>query len=123
MKEWAKQNQLVLRQISMKNRNPNNAPLPDELSILESFENNPNQRVTIKRSVFKSETGRMIYLRIPVTESCFACHGDKDSRPDFVKEKYPEDKAYDFKVNDLRGVYALFLREDVKLSSLRYNNY
>lgn len=38
-----------------------------------------------------------------------ACHGTKTSRPAFVKQNYPDDKAFDFKVGDLRGMYAVDL--------------
>lgn len=45
---------------------------------------------------------------IYVEKSCLACHGEKDARPAFIVEKYPEDKAYGFKEGDFRGViYAL----------------
>jgi hypothetical protein len=40
-----------------------------------------------------------------------ACHGTKLSRPAFIKENYPNDKAFDFKSGDLRGMYAVFLPE------------
>ncbi len=43
--------------------------------------------------------------------SCLACHGSKASRPTFVKENYSDDKAFDFKVGDLRGMYAVYLPE------------
>lgn len=43
--------------------------------------------------------------------SCLACHGMKTSRPNFVKESYPDDRAFEFKVGDLRGMYAVFIPE------------
>ncbi|MFO8099786.1 MAG: hypothetical protein R6T83_09240 [Salinibacter sp.] len=30
-------------------------------------------------------------------------------RPDFVKEGYPDDRAYGFEPGDLRGIYAVFV--------------
>jgi hypothetical protein len=49
--------------------------------------------------------------RIDVEPSCLACHGTKASRPAFVKENYPADRAFDFKAGDLRGMYAVFIPE------------
>jgi hypothetical protein len=54
-------------------------------------------------------TGVNYYRRINVVPSCMACHGTKASRPAFVKENYPSDKAVNFKVGDLRGMYAVFI--------------
>jgi hypothetical protein len=44
-----------------------------------------------------------------VESSCLACHGARDARPAFVKESYPQDKAFAFKAGDLRGAYSVFL--------------
>jgi len=45
------------------------------------------------------------YMRpISVKQACIACHGSKDKRPKFIVEKYPNDRAFDFKVGDLRGM-------------------
>ena len=49
--------------------------------------------------------------RINVEPSCLACHGTKASRPAFIKANYPDDKAFDFTVGDLRGMYAVHLPE------------
>ncbi len=38
-------------------------------------------------------------------------HGSKDSRPAFVKDNYPADRAFNFKPGDLRGMYAVFVPE------------
>nr|WP_255108438.1 DUF3365 domain-containing protein [Synechococcus sp. RedBA-s] len=43
--------------------------------------------------------------------SCLACHGTKANRPAFVMENYPDDKVFDFKVGDLRGMDAVFIPE------------
>lgn len=44
--------------------------------------------------------------------ACLACHGEKDSRPEFIKEKYPDDRAYGFKKGDLRGVISVLIPLD-----------
>ena len=49
------------------------------------------------------------YRRINVESSCLACHGGRNARPQFIKDKYPQDLAFDFNVGDLRGMYSVFI--------------
>jgi hypothetical protein len=35
----------------------------------------------------------------------------KNNRPEFIKNKYPQDLAFDFKEGDLRGMYSVFIPE------------
>jgi hypothetical protein len=44
-----------------------------------------------------------------VRETCMPCHGTRDSRPDSIKESYTLDRAYNFAVGDLRGVFSVFV--------------
>ncbi len=55
--------------------------------------------------------GYRYFRRIVVEQACLACHGPKDDRPQFVKDGYPEDRAYDFEVGDLRGLYSVFVED------------
>ncbi len=56
--------------------------------------------------------GVRYFRRIAVEEACLACHGAKEERPEFVKQGYPEDRAYGFEVGDLRGLYSVFIAEE-----------
>ncbi len=55
--------------------------------------------------------GLNYYRRINVEPSCLACHGTKASRPAFIKDNYPDDKAFDLAVGELSGMYAVYLPE------------
>lgn len=61
------------------------------------------------RTAMDGKSGTRYFRRIVVREACMACHGTMDSRPDFIKSGYPRDRAYNFKVGDLRGVYSVFI--------------
>lgn len=93
-----------IRHAAAKNRNPAFAATPEEVKILEAFDkdrsiNDRWDTVEIEGKKF------MRYMRpIFVEEACLACHGPREKRPKFIVEKYPDDKAYDFKVKDLRGM-------------------
>ena len=51
------------------------------------------------------------FRRITVRSACLECHGRKEKRPAFVRERYPEDRAFGFERGDLRGVYSIFVPE------------
>ena len=57
----------------------------------------------------KNDDGDHYFRRIDVGAKCLGCHGPKNSRPDFIKKKYGPDRAFDFKVGDLRGLYHVKL--------------
>lgn len=109
LKEWGLKEKYQVRQIAEKYRNPNNAPTPEEKSILKLFTSDPS---LIRHEVpftVDGVNGTKIYVRIRVVSSCLHCHGDFKSRPEFIKSKYPNDKAFGFKVGDLRGLYSAFI--------------
>lgn len=94
-----------VKQVAAKYRNPAHEPTTREAIALEKFANNPELfgfwETTPEETFY--------YRRINVEASCLKCHGAKAERPDFVKERYPQDKAYDFEVGDLRGMYRVLL--------------
>ena len=60
----------------------------------------------------EGQPGFRYYRRIIVEGSCLACHGARESRPQFVKDGYPDDRAYNFEAGDLRGVYSVFIADE-----------
>lgn len=57
--------------------------------------------------------GYTYYRRITVEKTCLACHGEKDSRPEFIVASYPDDRAFGFEEGDLRGLFAVFLSDSL----------
>jgi hypothetical protein len=37
------------------------------------------------------------------------CHSTRDSRPEFIKSEYPRDRAYNYEVGEIRGLYSVFI--------------
>ncbi|XWK89977.1 MAG: DUF3365 domain-containing protein [Phormidium sp.] len=106
----SQENDWQVKQIASKYRNPSHAP--DNLAAkiaLARFEQNPELMGFWQRETINGEAGTRYYRRINVEASCLVCHGQKGDRPQFVKDKYPEDLAYNFNVGDLRGMYAAFI--------------
>ncbi len=110
-KEIAEKEGFKIRHAAVKNRNPNFAAKQDEIKILEAFDMDRNLKE--KWDTIEIEGKRYLrYMRpIFVEQACLACHGPKDKRPKFIVEKYPNDKAYDFKVGDLRGMIGVMVSE------------
>jgi hypothetical protein len=107
-KRLSQANGWQVKQVASKYRNPDHAPAtPAESMALAKFEQDPDLNGFWQRD--DDQDGTHYYRRINVEASCLACHGRKGDRPQFVKDKYRQDLAYDFTVGDLRGMYAVFL--------------
>ncbi|NER81725.1 MAG: DUF3365 domain-containing protein [Leptolyngbya sp. SIO1D8] len=112
--QLGQENGWQVKQIARKYRNPAHAPDDSHARMaLAKFEQNPELTGFWERETLAGEVGTRYYRRINVEASCLACHGAKRDRPQFVKDNYPQDLAYDFNVGDLRGMYAVFM-PDVK---------
>jgi hypothetical protein len=112
--QLGQENGWQVKQIATKYRNPAHAP--DTLHArmaLAKFQQDPELMGFWDRETINDQPGTRYYRRINVEQSCLVCHGGKDRRPQFVKENYPQDLAYDFQVGDLRGMYSVFM-PDVK---------
>lgn len=113
--QLSQENGWKVKQIATKYRNPAHATDTENSRLaLARFEADRNLQGFWDRETLDGQSGLRYYRRINVEASCLACHGAKGDRPDFVKAKYPEDKAFDFNVGDLRGMYAVFIPDDVK---------
>ena len=104
-----------VKQIAKKYRNPDHAPDSLQAQIaLAKFEREPELIGFWDREPLDQQTGTHYYRRINVEASCLACHGLKDRRPQFVKDGYPQDLAYNLNVGDLRGMYSVFIPDEVQ---------
>jgi hypothetical protein len=114
-KKISQENGWQVKQMAKKYRNPDHAP--DNLHAtmaLAYLEQNPEVMGFWERETINGQQGSRYYRRINVETSCLGCHGAKNTRPQFVKENYPQDLAFNFKAGDLRGMYAVFIPDEVK---------
>ncbi len=104
-----------VKQIATKYRNPSHAPDTDQArNALARFERDRNLQGFWEKATINGEPGVRYYRRIDVQATCLGCHGAKADRPEFVQANYPDDRAYDFSVGDLRGMYAVFIPDSTK---------
>lgn len=112
--ELSQENGWQVKQIASKYRSPAHAPDDLHASMaLAKFQQDPELVGFWDRETINNQAGTRYYRRINVEQSCLACHGLRNQRPQFVKDNYPQDLAYNFRVGDLRGMYSVFI-PDVK---------
>jgi len=102
-----------IKRTALRLRNPKNAPTPEELAMLDKYEqmildgNQPEPVLT------RNAQGEWRYFQpILLMPLCSKCHGDVDSQIapadlDLIRAAYPADEAVNFKEGDLRGMWSL----------------
>lgn len=108
-KELSAEHGWTVQQLAEKYRNPNHQLDEEAHRLYEQFAETPNLEDTWIQTDREGQPGWRYVRRITVQSSCLSCHGPKDKRPDFVKNGYPDDRAYNFEVGDLRGLYTVFV--------------
>jgi hypothetical protein len=108
---------VIIRRVSSKNRNPLNKPDDFEIKALQRFEewykNGELLPQTELASVEEEDEKKFILYMKPIfiQPECLGCHGTENEIPDNIKlilnERYPEDKAVNFKNGDLRGAVSV----------------
>jgi hypothetical protein len=105
----ARENGWVVEQLAEKYRNPAHRPDPEAQRVLAWMAERDELQGLWVRTLKDSLPGVRYFRRITVQLACLACHGPKERRPRFVVQNYPDDRAFDFQVGDLRGAYAVFV--------------
>jgi hypothetical protein len=94
------------RRVSLKNRNPLNAPSAEQAEILQQWE-----RGEMKPAFYQADGKFYTMHPIKITQPlCLNCHGDaatldKKAAAEIAK-LYPQDKATGYKLGDLRGAFV-----------------
>lgn len=106
---------LNVKRISLKQRNPANAPSVDEAKVLESMQKLLEQK-KLPAYIVTEDTRAYTYYKPLVIkkEACLMCHGDLSKNLElsqFLTEHYPEDKATGYKMGDLRGAIAVEIKK------------
>ena len=101
IKSYYKATGIMIRQTSLKYRNQKNKPTAFEEEISNLFLKDPS----IQESWIYTDHKKHFFKKILIQKPCLVCHGKKDNRPSFIKNKYPNDHAYNFRVGDFRGLY------------------
>lgn len=100
---------VLVRRVSLKTRNPENAPDAWERARLIELETEPKE-------ISAEVDGSFRYLRpVKVGGTCLACHGDPATIAPEVREilakTYPDDRATGYAAGDLRGAISVVIRD------------
>lgn len=103
-----------VKRISLKYRNDANKPSKKEAVILESLEKLKSVNA-MPKYILQTEKNQLTYYKPLIINKgvCLKCHGNiaKSKIAAFMKEHYPNDKATDYKMNDLRGVVVVTFKK------------
>ncbi|RII28572.1 MAG: histidine kinase [Geobacter sp.] len=96
-----------VRQVSLRYRNPENRPDDYETSQLQIFASKDGGETYRVIKVRGQEAFRYM-LPMVAEKSCLECHGDYDSAPSFVKERFPRGHySYGYKVGEVIGAVSV----------------
>ncbi len=92
---------ITIRTVSDRPRNKSNMTNSDELKIISYFKKNPS------KDFFYKDLDSAFYCSTPlyIKTSCLNCHGKREDVTSTVRDNY--DKAYNYKLGDLRGIISI----------------
>ena len=102
-----------IRRVSLKARNPKDAPTPAEKTILEQYEMASKKGGKLKPIVQETDGNNIaFYAPIPANAFCLQCHGKlgetlSEENYAVIKNIYPDDKAIGYSDGDLRGMWSI----------------
>ena len=103
-----------IRRASLKTRNPENAPTDLKKEIIQQFEKLLIEGKSGDPMVKKLDKNTLMYVKPIILDNtmCLNCHGApgtdiKTEEYEHIKKLYPEDKAINYKISDLRGIWSI----------------
>ena len=106
----------TIKRVSLKPRNKNNYPNLYEKEILEKLNKLSlidNKDLALEHSdIIKDENNnKFVFVKaIRIKEVCLNCHGSNinDDLKKEIQKLYPDDKAINYKLNDIRGAFVMY---------------
>lgn len=103
-----------IRRVSLKPRNPEDAPTELEKKILEAYDYQWQDSLELKANVQSIGEGRYLFTKPILIDNglCLSCHGSavngmSQQTNEFIQSKYPQDQAIGYAMGDLRGMWSI----------------
>ena len=112
----SQKHKICIRTVSDRPRNPANMANTFEKNMMEYFRNNPNATYRFVQQGTSFNLVEPLYIE----KSCLKCHGEKKNVIESIKKRY--DKAYNYKIGDLRGIINIEMK-DGGFFDILYNNF
>jgi len=106
-----------VKRVSLKVRSAKNAPQRVDKEMLELFDNMKANNIVLTPLIKKMNKNMVKFYKPMVINKpvCLKCHGDsKTIDPkalEAIKKKYPNDRAKDYKLRDLRGAFVVTIKK------------
>jgi len=115
-KQISEDENVQLSRVSHRNRNPINAANEEELKLIEEYIRLKQSGEVLKPVVVHGKGTKTFYSPILLaTPLCLSCHGKPEEMNQEVRqaiaERYPDDKAINFELNEVRGMFKVVFSE------------
>lgn len=102
----------VIKRVSDKNRNPNNAANDEELYYITHFQKEIAAGQEPRPVVLQADNQTRFYYPIITNAMCLQCHGKPENIQPDVLDKiywlYPDDLATGYGENEVRGIWSIW---------------
>jgi len=112
----SRHHQVKISRVSEKYRNPQNKPDALDLEVLRAYQEQMNSGTELQPHLEVTAENVIFYSPILILNPvCLNCHGEPGSTAvqeniDFIKTKYPDDRAVGYRMGDLRGLWKITTR-------------
>ncbi|MCK5703729.1 MAG: DUF3365 domain-containing protein [Cyclobacteriaceae bacterium] len=114
-----------IRRASLKARNQSDLPNALEKALLEAYAYQWKDSIPLQTNVQALDENRYLFTK-PIhidNDLCLKCHGTMENGlskeiDDFIKLKYPNDKATGYQIGDLRGIWSITIPKKMVVQSL-----
>lgn len=110
-KQMEEKHGTIIKRVSDKNRNPNNAANEEEQYYIAYFQEQIDQGKNPNPVVLPLGDQTRFYYPIVTNSMCLQCHGKPDTIDlkvlDKIKELYPNDLATGYQENEVRGIWTI----------------
>ncbi len=96
---------MLVRNVSDRNRNANNAPHPYERDAIEYFREHKNATELFYEMPKHQGNGYFYAAPLKIEAYCLMCHGKREDAPAFIRETYST--GYDYELGDVRGITSI----------------
>jgi len=105
-------NGVSIKRVSFKYRSPANQPDSLETIVLNNYQLAIDNKQEIAPLVYSNSSTNRYFSPIKTKALCLSCHGtpgENMAESDYavIKENYPDDKAINYKTDDLRGMWSI----------------
>ena len=96
---------MSIRNVTDRPRNPKNMADNFELKAIEYFINNPKMESKVEQRVENNQDIFQYTFPLLIDSYCISCHGKKEEVLPYIKSRY--DSAYNYEIGDIRGVTSI----------------